>query len=231
MKSKFLNMVIISLLFAGFAVNPAPGQEKTQEQKAKEEKLQQAIELQKKALNEQIKIVEQQAGDLSKIYVQEGDRSAGSRGDQGDLTRRGRQMYFGRDGSEGNSFMFGQGGDFSGFGFFRGGGDGERTSLDFSKSVKESSFSRQFSFDVGKGAKNVVMNIMGDCKEGEIKVKIVMPGGKTYSDIVIDASGNLNWRKSFAITEEENKDKTGEWVFKIEASKATGYFRISLQTY
>jgi hypothetical protein len=75
------------------------------------------------------------------------------------------------------------------------------------------------------------MTVMGDCKAGEIRVKIVMPGGKTYSDIVIDESGNLNWRKSFTISEEENKDKAGEWIFKIDAAKATGSFKISLQTY
>jgi hypothetical protein len=75
------------------------------------------------------------------------------------------------------------------------------------------------------------MSVMGDCKAGEIRVKIIMPSGKTYSDILIDEYGNLNWRKSFTISEEENKDKSGEWVFKIDATKATGSFKISLQTY
>ena len=75
------------------------------------------------------------------------------------------------------------------------------------------------------------MSVNGDCKSGEIKVKIIMPDGKTYSDILIDEFGNLNWRKSFSITDTENKDKTGAWKFAISASKATGYFKISLQTY
>ena len=75
------------------------------------------------------------------------------------------------------------------------------------------------------------MSVMGDCKTGEISIKIVMPDGKNYSDILIDESGNLNWRKSFKISETENQDKTGEWKFKIESEKATGFFRISLQTY
>jgi len=121
--------------------------------------------------------------------------------------------------------------NFQGFGYWTGSGDSERTSLDFSKTVKESSFSRQFSFDVDKTVKNVMMSISGDCKTGEIRVKILMPGGKTYSDVLIDESGNLNWRKSFTVSENENTDKVGEWIFKIETSKATGYFRISLQTF
>jgi hypothetical protein len=97
--------------------------------------------------------------------------------------------------------------------------------------VKENTFSRDYTFDVEKTVKNVLMSVNGDCKAGEIRIKIVMPNGKTYSDIVIDEFGNLNWRKSFNISETENQDKTGEWKFQVSSSKATGYFKISLQTY
>ena len=75
------------------------------------------------------------------------------------------------------------------------------------------------------------MSLTGDCKTGEIRVNIVMPNGKSYSDIVIDEFGNLNWRKSFTISENENQDKAGEWKFKITSTKATGYFKISIHTY
>ena len=109
--------------------------------------------------------------------------------------------------------------------------DAERTTWDFSKSIKENTFSRDYSFFVEKNVKTVVMSVMGDCKAGEIRIKILMPGGKNYSDILIDEFGNLNWRKSFTITESENQDKTGEWKFQINSSKATGFFKISLKTY
>jgi len=45
------------------------------------------------------------------------------------------------------------------------------------------------------------MSVSGDCKAGEIRIKIIMPNGKTYSDIIIDEFGNLNWRKSFTISD------------------------------
>jgi hypothetical protein len=110
------------------------------------------------------------------------------------------------------------------------GGDSEGTTWNFSKSVKENTFTREYTFDVEKTANSVVMSVNGDCKAGEIRIKIIMPNGKNYSDIVIDEFGNLNWRKSFTISETENQDKAGEWKFKIESTKATGYFKISLQT-
>jgi hypothetical protein len=121
--------------------------------------------------------------------------------------------------------------DYEGFFGKSFGSDSERTTWDFSKSVKENTFSSMYPFIVEKTAKNVVMSVMGDCKAGEIRIKIVMPNGKNYSDIVIDEFGNLNWRKSFTISDTENQDKTGEWKFQIVSTKATGYFKISLQTY
>ena len=110
-------------------------------------------------------------------------------------------------------------------------GDSERTTWDFSKTVKDNTFSSDYTFDVEKTSKSVVMSVMGDCKSGEIRIKIIMPNGKNYSDILIDESGNLNWRKSFTISETENQDKTGDWKFQISSTKATGFFKISLQAY
>ncbi len=115
--------------------------------------------------------------------------------------------------------------------FSFGDSDGEKTSWNFSRSVKESSFSKEYEMNVESSAKKVSMSVMGDCKSGVIKIGIYMPGGRKYSDIILDESGNLNWRKSFDISEGDNKDKTGDWKFKIDATKATGYFRISLETF
>lgn len=235
MKLRFLYTGVLSALILGFTLAGAAGQEKTQEQKEKEAKLQQAIEEQKKAMRmieqEQAIRMIQQAEELKAIAAEK-ERLESERAEPGDPSRRTRPSgYIGREGSDAGMFYFGPGSDYSGFGFFRPGGEGERTSIDFSKSMKESTISKQFSFEVESNVKNVVMNIMGDCKTGEIKIKVLMPGGKTYSDVVIDESGNLNWRKSFTIADQENRDKVGEWLFKIEAFRATGYFRISVQAY
>jgi hypothetical protein len=121
------------------------------------------------------------------------------------------------------------GGDMEGF--YGHMGDSERTTWDFSKTIKDNTFSEDYTFDVQKTAKSVVMSVMGDCKSGDIRIKIIMPSGKNYSDILIDESGNLNWRKSFNISDKENQDKAGDWKFQISSSKATGYFKISLQAY
>jgi outer membrane murein-binding lipoprotein Lpp len=227
MKKRILYLtavLLVSVIFSGISVN---GQEKSQDQKEKEAKLQQSIEQQKKAMAEQKKAEEEAQKALQEIVVE--GRSSGNV-NVNDIYRRSRSVGSGHEGFD--QFVFTPGVEYPGATFYgRGGGDNERTTWDFSKYVKESTFSKQYSFDVEKTANTVVMSVMGDCKAGEIRVKIIMPSGKTYSDILIDEYGNLNWRKSFTISEEENKDKSGEWIFKIDATKATGSFKISLQTY
>jgi hypothetical protein len=228
-KNNFILMVLF-LVSVCFSVQPLSAQEKTKEEKENELKLQQTIDEQKKALLEQQKALDIQSQTIKKAMQ---DSTLYKIRNSGNLNLpRTRVRINGTQGGPDQSFIMSPGVDFQGYSrFFVGEGDSERTTWDFSKQVKESTFSRQYSFDVEKSSHTVTMSVMGDCKAGEIRIKILMPGGKTYSDVVIDESGNLNWRKSFNISEAENKDKAGEWNFKIEAEKASGYFRISLQTY
>jgi hypothetical protein len=227
MKKAGLILIAGLLVSICFSVQSVSAQEKSVSEKEKEQKLQQAIELQKKAMAEQKKAIE--------IKVQEGAVSEQDVAKEMLRSTEGMNLYRSRVRSSGNNFqgfdepMVSPGVSISGY--YNHGGDSERTTWDFSKYVKGTTFLRDYSFDVEETANTVVMTIMGDCKSGQIRVKILMPNGKVYSDIVIDESGNLNWRKSFTISEEENKDKAGEWKFKIEAENATGFFKISLQTY
>ena len=222
------------LLFACFSVQYLSAQENTATEKEKEDKLQQAIILQKKAVADQMKVV----SDQFKVQSDQQKELAKIRMDSVRFFYRGNDKNFYRSGARSSGSSFGgpdipfMGSTYGSYSGYSGReGDSESTSWDFSKQVKEKTFSKDYSFDVESSVKTVIMNVMGDCKSGQIKVKIVMPGGKVYSDIVIDESGNLNYRKSFSISETENKDKAGEWKFRIEAEKATGFFRISLQTY
>lgn len=247
MKKIKVLLITIILLSAGTFVQQAVAQEtttKTEQDKKKESELQESIALQKKAMAEQKKAnadqkkvqaelealrkaqeavaadvavdseIETIEGPEVKVFTSRGGRLSGTRS-------------FSSAGSEPFAFTY-SGGDYFGHAF---GGDEERTTWDFSKSVKESTFARDYSFDIEKTVNQVVLSVNGDCKAGEIRIQIVMPNGKDYSNIVIDELGNLNMRKSFSISETENQDKAGEWKFKISSTKATGYFKISLQTF
>jgi len=227
-------MMAVLLIPAGVFTWDATAQEKTKEEQEREIRMQEEFAAQKKAIAEQKKAQEEFQKQMKDQQV-EIDKAMQEAKDQIDAAKmyKDRVRVYRTPGDKsfytGEPFMFTPGSD----GFFNlaNMGDNERTNWDFSRSVKEKSFSKNYSFDVEPTAKNVVMAVNGDCKVGEIRIKIIMPNGKVYSDIMIDEYGNLNWRKSFSISEEENKDKAGEWKFQINASKATGYFKISLQTF
>jgi type II secretory pathway pseudopilin PulG len=234
MKKIRVLFIAVLLLSAGSSLQQLSAQEKTKEEQEKELKIQMAIEQQKKAMTEQKKAQEEASQVLKekqfemqkslkdiKIIVESADpvdeaiTIPGWRGQRSFKFDEPFNISPGVEAYYDHSF----------------GGDSERTTWDFSKSVKENTFSRDYTFDVEKTVNTVVMSVMGDCKAGEIRIRIIMPSGKNYSDIVIDEFGNLNWRKSFTISETENQDKAGEWKFQISSSKATGFFKISLQTY
>jgi hypothetical protein len=102
-----------------------------------------------------------------------------------------------------------------------------RTSWDFSRTVTENSSSKEYTFEVEKDMKSLSLSISGMSKTGEIRIIVIMPGNKTYSEVVIDEYGSLNWKKSFELNEEA-KDKYGVWKFKVSTTKASGNFRITL---
>jgi len=238
---KKIRFILIALFLISFSVpfQQTVAQEKSKEEKEKEMQMQEEIDAQKKAFAEQKKAQEeaekalkenQDAVDEAMKEAKKQIESASMYKDKVRVYRgAGDKPYFDVEPFNGEPFVFAP--NMEGFNWVGHSGDNERTSWDFSKSVKENSFSREYTFDVEKTVSTVVMSVNGDCKAGEIRIKIIMPNNKVYSDILIDEFGNLNWRKSFAISEEENKDKAGAWKFQINASKATGYFKISLQTF
>lgn len=228
-------LITLILLSAGGWFQQAASQEKTKEQQDKDLKLQQLIEEQKKSMVDQKKIQDSvtiefkmqqdKMDDLMKdvnVQVEAAKRA-------GDAVRIYKNPRGARTFTMDEPFVFSH--DYEPYFSQTFGGDSERTTWEFSKSVKENSFTKEYSFDVEKTASTVIMSVMGDCKSGDIHIKIKMPNGKYYSDIVLDENGNLNWRKSFSISEKENQDKTGEWKFQIVSNKATGFFKISLQTF
>ncbi|HEX2974542.1 MAG TPA: hypothetical protein VHO68_01295 [Bacteroidales bacterium] len=238
MKKIRIFLAVVFLLTAGSYTGRVFAQEDTKAKQEREAELQKAINEQKKAIEEQHKAQRDAAREL-----QDNMKELQKLQDLGvdvDVDESGNQVRIYRRGNGGRAFSMD---NFTvpdvptppdapmWFGSHFYGGDSEHTTWEFSKSLKENSFKKEYSFDVEKTAKSVVMSVNGNCKSGEIRIKILTPSGKSYSDTVIDEDGNINVRKSFNISENENMDKTGEWKFQISSDKATGYFRISLQTF
>jgi ATPase subunit of ABC transporter with duplicated ATPase domains len=233
MKKLSLLFIIVFLVSVGSSFQALNAQEKTKEEQEKDAKIQKDIEKQKKNMSQQKKEQAESEDSFAnqKEYLDKSQKDMQVELDNANKERNQVFMTLPRGDRSFNRvepFIL-TGDEWNGY--FGHMGDSERTTWDFSKTVKENTFSNDYSFDVEKSARTVVMSVMGDCKSGEIRIKIVMPNGKNYSDILIDESGNLNWRKSFMISDTENQDKTGAWKFQISSTKATGFFKISLQSF
>jgi hypothetical protein len=233
---KKFSLFLLTGLFvaAAFSFQQTAAQEKTKEEQEKEVKILQAIEQQKREMASQKKRTQEERVLILK-EKDELDEALQNIRVEVETSGRPEESFSFRTPRGDRNFPFHEPFIISSgvdpvFGHSSG-GDSEKTTWEFSRAIKENTFSRNYSFDVEKTANTVVMSVMGDSKAGEIRIKIVMPNGKIYSDIVIDEFGNLNWRKSFSISETENQDKSGEWQFQIESKKATGFFKISLQIY
>lgn len=231
----FCGLMIISLLaFSG----QVSAQNKSREEKEKELRMAEEIDAQKKAFAEQKKQQEEmdkatmelrEEVDKAMKEAREKLEEAGIVNEMSkDFRNRSDNPAFKWEQFDGGRYMISPGMDA--FNWQHAGGDGERTDWEYSRSVKGSSFSGIYAMDV-RLPSTVVMSVNGECKEGEIKIKIIMPDGKVYSDIMIDGFGNLNWRKSISVSGEENTEKAGEWKFQIDAANATGFFRISFRAY
>jgi len=231
MKKSSLILAII-FLFTMSNYQGAVAQDKNKDEKEKQ--VQEAIDAQKKAMVEEKKAQDEAMKEFEKqkIIIEEALKDVPMGQEEREKFEQSMKIFEDTRGTRiyrtGEHFYFTPGVEFYGP---HTGEDTERTTWEFSKYLKEIPFEREYVIDVEKSVSNVAMSIVGDCKMGEIRIKIIMPDGKTYSDIVIDEFGNLNWRKSFSISQDQNEDKAGLWKFDIKSSKAIGYFKISLQTY
>lgn len=209
MKRKVTILMIMSFLLASVSVTTY-AQSKEEEEKKKQEML-----MQEKMEKERQKVIEER--EKVRIRTDELERAV----------RDAREAY--REGwTTGEPLIITA--EPGGKGIYMMGGSPNSSSLEFSKMVKDASFTKEMKFEIEEDAKRASINVNGMCDEGEIRIVITMPSGKTYTEVLIDEYGSVNWSKSFSI-DEENGTKTGEWGFKVTAKDATGNFRLSLKSY
>ena len=72
-------------------------------------------------------------------------------------------------------------------------------------------------------------SVGGSVKEGEINIVITLPNGEELKDLTIDTSADIQFSQSVKISEEEDK-YYGQWEYSVESNKASGHYRLSIQT-
>jgi biopolymer transport protein ExbD len=110
------------------------------------------------------------------------------------------------------------------------GGDRENTSLSISKTLEEVTFSTDFSYDVKAESSNVSFFVSGTMKAGELKITLEKPDKTAFQEITISPLADVNWNQKFSWDDEESDEYLGKWIISISAAKATGNYRIQVNS-
>jgi hypothetical protein len=85
-------------------------------------------------------------------------------------------------------------------------------------------------FDVEQGTRQFRCMINGKVRSGTISIRVFYPGGKTFKDLTINSSAEINFQQSLTIKEGEEGKYLGSWKYEIKADKAEGNYMLQIST-
>lgn len=109
-------------------------------------------------------------------------------------------------------------------------GQENQSQLTLRKAFRETTNTSSGQFDVEPGIKHFRCVISGSVKSGEIFIGINYPNGKTFKELTINSSADINFSQSIAIKEGEEKKYSGTWNYVIKADKAEGNYMVQIMT-
>jgi hypothetical protein len=109
-------------------------------------------------------------------------------------------------------------------------GEKENTSLSISKTLEDVTISTDFYYDVKEESSKVSFFVTGTLKSGELKIILKRPDKTTFQEITISPLADVNWSQLFSWDEDETDEYIGKWIISISANKATGNYRVQVNS-
>ncbi len=97
--------------------------------------------------------------------------------------------------------------------------------LELSKDLEDVSISKDFFFDVKKGAKTLDMNIDGTLESGDLTITVKKPDGDVFQKFQISPLADVDWNQRMALNE-EGTSYTGKWTINLTGASATGNYSL-----
>ena len=110
-------------------------------------------------------------------------------------------------------------------------GQENQTQLTLRKAFRGTSSTSKGEFEVESGIRHFKCMISGSAKSGEIFIGVEYPDGKTFKELTINASADINFSQSITIKEGEAKKYTGSWNYVVRADKAEGNYMLQIMTH
>lgn len=108
--------------------------------------------------------------------------------------------------------------------------DHENTSLNISKSLEDITFSTDFYYDVKSGSSTVSFFVSGTLKAGELKITMKKPDKTAFQEFTISPLADVDWNQQFKWEDNEVDQYQGKWMISITATKASGNYRIQVNS-
>ena len=115
--------------------------------------------------------------------------------------------------------------------FFGTYGQESQSQLTLRKSFRGTTSTSKGEFDVEPEIRQFRCMISGSVKSGEILIGVEYPDGKTFKELVINSSADVNFSQSISIKEGEEKKYTGSWSYVIKADEAEGNYMLQIMTH
>ena len=93
------------------------------------------------------------------------------------------------------------------------------------KKLDEVSITKKFTFNVEEEYSDLNFMLVGELKEGSLKLKLFKPDQKLLKEIRIAPNQNQTWHKSYRLKEDEGQGFTGKWTVELSCSQASGYYQ------
>jgi len=110
-------------------------------------------------------------------------------------------------------------------------GHGNQSQLTLRKNFRGTSNTSKGDFEVEESIQHFRCQISGSVRSGEIFIGIEYPDGKTFKELVINPSADINFSQTISIKEGEEKKYTGSWSYMIKAKEAEGSYTVQIITH
>jgi hypothetical protein len=110
------------------------------------------------------------------------------------------------------------------------GQDIKSTRLNLSKNFEGETAANSGTFKVEEGIRMLEIAIHGSVKEGSIKLTINKPDKSLFKEQLIDRTADVEWNQVFSVAS-DSKEYIGDWIYKIEAVNAMGFYGLSITTH
>lgn len=104
------------------------------------------------------------------------------------------------------------------------------TEISMFKSFDEESVETIKKFNLTDGFDMLSLELNGVVNKGVITVTIQKPDHSIFESIDLDNSAIMDYKKAIEL-KEDSAGMVGEWLIKITANKAKGYYRLVIRTY